>query len=602
MSTLTALAVPHTLDGVRDVVMRRFRAVDGAVMVLLVTSLLVHALTSESPLHRVAYLVPILFAALAAAVGACTAPRDERLVPCLVAAGVSLTALGDVVWQVLDAAGVSPAIPVDHPPRLAGFLLLSAAMWVVMARTQPGRRLETTFAIDAATIVVVSVLVLWSVSFGRTVAADAPSYVRGVWIAYPVSDALLLALVVRVLLSSRARSAIDGAFGIGVLVWLASDVVYLVDPDGLGKEIVESAWMVAPLLLSRSAWSWRPVLGVPEEARSSNGWLVGLAIAVVPLFVPPAIEVAADLRGTAHSPVAFGVGSVLLVALAFIRTARLMIVEQQARRELEEARDEALAASRAKSAFVATMSHEIRTPLTTVLATAEMLDDVSLTQDQQDLQRRMRRSGGLLHTLVEDILDFSRIESGHLELAVVPFDLPAVAEDLAHSYRARSAEAGLEFEAVVDPALPRLVLGDPGRLQQVAGNLLDNALKFTDAGRLTLEVRLAGASDAPGVRDPRGVTVEVVVRDTGIGIPPDRLAAVFGAFEQVDGSSTRRHGGTGLGLAICRQLAEMMGGTITVTSEPGAGSEFVATVRLAVVADRAAGTLVATAGPGVGAP
>ncbi len=156
---------------------------------------------------------------------------------------------------------------------------------------------------------------------------------------------------------------------------------------------------------------------------------------------------------------------------------------------------------------------------------------------------------------------------------------------------------GLAFEALVDPGLPRLVRGDPGRLQQIAGNLLDNALKFTDEGCLTLEVRRAPGDAAVEARDDSEVAVQVVVRDTGIGIPPDRLAAVFGAFEQVDGSSTRRHGGTGLGLAICGQLAALMGGTITVTSEPGRGSEFVATVRLQVVRDDASGTLAGTAGP-----
>ncbi len=461
MSVPTTLSVPHTLEEVRDVVLRRFLAVDLMVAALVVVSLTVHAVTPESLLHRTAYLVPILFAAVAACLGARTAPHGERLVPTLVAAGVSLAAAGDVVWQVLDAAGVSPVRPGRPPPRLAGFLALSAAMWVVIGRSGPGRRVEATFMIDAATIVVVSVLVLWSVSFGRTVDEDAPSYVRAVWLAYPVADALLLALVVRVLLSSRARSAIDAAFGVGVLLWLASDVLYLVDPHGVGKGDDGRRLDGGPGAARARGVELAPRPRAQADTRSSNGWLVGLAIAVVPLFVPPTVEVVADLRGRAESPVMFGLSSAVLVALAFIRTARLMIAEQHARAELERARDEALAASRAKSAFVATMSHEIRTPLTTVLATAEMLDDVDLDEDQQDLQRRMRRSGGLLHTLVEDILDFSRIEAGHLELSTVPFDLPAVAGELAHSYCARAAEVGLAFEALVDPGLPRLVRGDP---------------------------------------------------------------------------------------------------------------------------------------------
>lgn len=587
-----------TRRDVRRTVLQHLRLVDLLVGVMVALSLLVHAVATDPTIHRLSYLVPVLFAAGSGLVGASTARSGERLVPWLIGIGVTLTAFGDLLWQVLDAWGVSPAVPVDHPPRLAGFLVLSAALWVVISRAQPGKRMEATFAIDAATIVVVSVLLLWSVSFGRTVSGDGvPSYVRAVWLAYPVADALLLALVVRVLLSTRARAAIDPTFAAGVALWLGSDTAYLIAPRDGAHVLLESAWMLAPLLLSRGAWSWRGIAPAAPAGRSRNGWLVGLAIAVVPLFVPPTVEVVADLRGRAESPVMFGLSSAVLVALAFIRTARLMIAEQHARAELERARDEALAASRAKSAFVATMSHEIRTPLTTVLATAEMLDDVDLDEDQQDLQRRMRRSGGLLHTLVEDILDFSRIEAGHLELSEVPFDLPAVAEELAHSYCARAAEVGLALEALVDPALPRLVRGDPGRLQQIAGNLLDNALKFTDEGCLTLEVRRAPGDAAVGARDDSEVAVQVVVRDTGIGIPPDRLAAVFGAFEQVDGSSTRRHGGTGLGLAICGQLAALMGGTITVTSEPGRGSEFVATVRLRSVGDDVAGTLAGSAGP-----
>ncbi len=195
--------------------------------------------------------------------------------------------------------------------------------------------------IDAATIVVVSVLVLWSVSFGRTVDEDAPSYVRAVWLAYPVADALLLALVVRVLLSSRARSAIDAAFGVGVLLWLASDVLYLVDPHGVGKETMDAAWMVAPVLLARAAWSWRPrprrpgrhpvVERLARRAGDRGGPPVRAADRRGRRRPARARRVARDVRTVVGRPRGAGVHP----------HRRLMIAEQHARAELERARDEA---------------------------------------------------------------------------------------------------------------------------------------------------------------------------------------------------------------------------------------------------------------------
>lgn len=585
------MTVPAPLHELRSAVLGRFLTADLIVSLLVASSLLVHAATGPSSLlHRAAYLVPIAFAAGSALVGASTAPRGGRRVPWLIALGVTATALGDLVWQVLDAAGVRYAVPVDHPPRVAGFVLLAAAMWVVVARTDPGRRLGITFAVDAATVIVVTGLVLWTVSYGRTLAeGEAPSYVRAVWVAYPVADALLFALVLRVLLSPRARSAIDTAFGVGALVWLASDVAYMVAPMQ-GRTLLESAWMLAPVLLSRGAWSWAEVEPARTTAgRSSHGWWVALAIAVVPLFVPPFMEVAADLAGRPHSPFLFGSASAALVALAFVRTAELMRSEERVLHELQQAHEEAIAASLAKTRFVAATSHEIRTPLATVMASAEMLDDTELDQDQGDLQRRIRRQGVQLRTLVEDILDFSTIEAGRLELVVAPFDLHQLGSELVETYQHRAADAGLAFEGRIDPCLPQMVVGDVGRLQQVASNLLDNALKFTDEGSVRLEVRHAEHPRQAGRAPDGSVAVDVVVRDSGIGIPADRQHAVFGAFEQVDGSSTRRHGGTGLGLAICRELASLMGGTIRVSSEPGRGSEFVATVRLGIAPQVGAG-------------
>ena len=238
--------------------------------------------------------------------------------------------------------------------------------------------------------------------------------------------------------------------------------------------------------------------------------------------------------------------------------------------ELGVARDAALAASEAKSLFLANMSHEIRTPLTTVLATAEILEDTGLDTTQVVLVEKMHRQGALLKSLVEQILDFSRIEAGEVELTSAPFDLRAMVADAGDVYAPRAAAAGLLLTSRVEPDVPTEVVGDSGRVFQVLTNLLDNALKFTHEGRVGLDVAV-GADGA----------VEVRVSDTGIGVPSDKLASVFEIFNQVDGSATRRYEGTGLGLAICRQLTELMGGSIALASEPGVGSTFTVSLPLA---------------------
>ncbi len=268
-------------------------------------------------------------------------------------------------------------------------------------------------------------------------------------------------------------------------------------------------------------------------------------------------------------------GMAAVVTLAFVRTGRLLRSEASALRELEVARDAALKASSAKSMFLANMSHEIRTPLTTVLATAEILEDTPLNELQLKLVAKMNRSGNLLMSLVEEVLDFSRVEAGRIDLQSVEFDLHLLVADVVDVQVPRARQAGMRFEWHLDPGVPRMVVGDPNRLHQVVLNLLDNALKFTPHGRVRLDVR-------PAEGDDEGV--DFIVDDTGIGIRHEDQASVFESFKQVDGSTTRRYGGSGLGLAICKELTELMGGSITVQSQFGSGSTFVVRIPLATSA------------------
>jgi PAS domain S-box-containing protein len=235
--------------------------------------------------------------------------------------------------------------------------------------------------------------------------------------------------------------------------------------------------------------------------------------------------------------------------------------------DLERLAQAAEAASRAKSAFLALMSHEIRTPLSALLGFADLLAAGELPPEQARYATIIRDSGKVLLTILNDILDFAKLEAGRLSLESVPVELHAMLREAMASVQLLGAEKGLEFRLEIEPGLPRSILGDPVRLKQILLNLLANAVKFTERGHVALRARTMGAEGGRAA-------VRVEIEDTGIGIEQAELPRLFEMFEQVDRSITRRFGGTGLGLAICRQLVGMMAGRIGVTSAPGVGSTF----------------------------
>ncbi len=394
---------------------------------------------------------------------------------------------------------------------------------------------------------------------------------------------------------------IVGLLRLGLLIW------YRRAPRGieqtgfwtnlffLGSAAAAASWSIGAVLLVPAAGHVEvamlcvALLGVSSIAVSSlAAHFPSLVAFVVPALVPFSL-VLAQFDHAIERVVGY---ALLTCAVALVGTGwqTTRVLQQRLRAEFElnaaveqtrAAQAAAERASQAKSSFLATMSHELRTPLNGMLGFAQLLEFAQLAPEQREQVRLLRQSGDHLHEIVNDILDFSAIEAEQMKIANVEFDPSEVVRDVLATFSERAAKAGLALEPRLGSGLPQRVRGDRLRLRQILMNFVGNALKFTERGRIELDVGCIGNSVAEAGAI---ATLRFAVRDTGIGIAPEALARVFDAFTQVDESYTRRFGGTGLGLAICRRLAQLMGGRVAVDSTPGLGSTFSIELPLQVVA------------------
>ena len=585
-----------------------------------VAAAFIAASCSDDP--KTAHLLDLLhwtiaYAAAAALawLGIRCAPERDRSARLWFALGLTSTLLGQLLWDLAEITGI------DLVPNLSDALFLGLGPCSVLGLGATYRRhapsLSRPFLLDVSALALVVFTLTLDLYLPR---ADTMStFEMAVLIIYPIC--LLACGCVGAVLVPTLRLRLDMRWALFLIGTVLNGALWMEWNSGFVTDVLQPAtWLnlafsAVALAMGYGAFLWH------TETRVDAAWQrrCEAVLRFIPLFVVGAAVISVALvwvlPNVSHIvQLATVAGAAVVTVLAAARqnlslleldrlvaaeqhlsertrdlqasNSRLETINQQLVAATQRANDLAQAAqvaNQSKSEFLANMSHEIRTPMNGVIGMAELLLDGPLAAQQRDCAETIRDSARALLTVINDILDFSKIEAGKLELETTSVDVRDLLEDVARLIAIQAHAKHLEVTACVDPAVPELVLGDPGRLRQVLVNLSGNAVKFTHRGEVALHVKTVA-------QDPQCATLRFEVRDTGIGIPANRLHTLFKPFSQVDASTTRQFGGTGLGLSIVRRLAEMMGGTAGVESREGAGSCFWFTASFAKAAAASATT------------